>query len=291
METRQPKVIGARPFSCREFHHAETTCKLLITENMPGTPLARTPAKFLFLAVWNFGANALPRFCLQLIMQPVLELASEPIDRPGQRGVFIVGLAGVSGSGKSTMAKRVAARLNGQVISMENYSIVMNDLPPEHRAKQNYDAPHAIDVKLMERHIRDYAAGHSIEAPICNFAQHLNECNRREHIPAASLLIVEGILALHFAQLRQHFDLSVYLSAPDDICFHRRKVRDITDRGRSLDFILWQYQNNVLPAGREYVAPSKSFANVVLDSGLDLATVEKSLYDAILAKRAIAGVR
>jgi uridine kinase len=222
---------------------------------------------------------------------PVAELASESIERPGKRGVFIIGLAGVSGTGKSTMAKRVAARLNGQVLSMENYSIVMNDLPPEDRAKQNYDAPHAIDVKLLERHIRDYASGHSIEVPICNFAQHLNECNGREHIPAASMLIVEGILALHFAQLRQYFDLSVYLLAPDEVCFHRRKVRDITERGRSLEFILWQYQNNVLPAGREYVVPSKRFADVVLDSARDLTTVEKSLYEAIVTTRAVAGVR
>ena len=79
------------------------------------------------------------------------------------------------------------------VISMENYSIVMNDLTLEERAKQNYDAPHAIDVRLLESHIRDYAAGRAIEAPICDFAQHLRVRDRRELIPASSLLIVEGI--------------------------------------------------------------------------------------------------
>lgn len=208
-----------------------------------------------------------------------------------QGEIFIVGLAGPSCSGKSTVAKRVASRLNGHVISMESYSVVMSHLPLEERAKLDYDAPHAIDVKLLESHIRDYAAGTAIEAPICDFAEHLRVSDRREHIPATSLLIVEGILALHFAQLRPHFDLSIYLDAPDEICFHRRQVRDITERQRSLEFIQWQYENNVLPAMRQYALPSKGFADLVLDGNADLATVEKSLYDAITVKRPLAGAR
>jgi uridine kinase len=224
-------------------------------------------------------------------MQVVADLDAESIHRLGEQGVFIVGLAGASGSGKSTVAKRVASRLKGHVLSMETYSIEMNHLPLEERAKLNYDAPHAIDVKLLESHIRDYASGKVIEAPIYDFAEHLRVSNRREHIPATSLLIVEGILALHFAQLRQHFDLSIYLEAPDGVCFHRRKVRDITERQRSLEFIQWQYENTVLPAARQYLLPSKRFANLVLDGAADLATVEKSLYDAIVEKHALARVR
>jgi uridine kinase len=210
---------------------------------------------------------------------------------PIAEDIFIVGLAGASGSGKSTVAKRVASRLNGHVISMEVYSIEMNHLPLEERAKQNYDAPHAIDVTLLERHIRDYAAGHTIDAPIYDFAEHLRVSDRREHIPAKSLLIVEGILALHFAELRPNFDLSIYLEATDEVCFHRRKVRDITERGRSLDFILWQYKNTVLPAAKQYLLPSKRYADLVLDSSADIATVEKNLYDTIIEKRTLAGIR
>jgi uridine kinase len=210
---------------------------------------------------------------------------------PIPQHVFIVGLAGPSGSGKSTVAKRVASRLNGHVISMEVYSIEVNHLPLEQRAKQNYDAPNAIDVQLLESHIRGYAAGHPIEAPIYNFAEHLRVSDRREHIPAKSLLIVEGILALHFAQLRPHYDLSIYLEAPDDICFHRRKVRDITERQRSLELIKWQYENTVLPAARQYLLPSKAYADLVLESKADLPTVEKSVYDAIVAKIAASGSR
>lgn len=200
-----------------------------------------------------------------------------------------MGLAGASGSGKSTVAKRVGSRLKGHVISMEIYSVEMNHLPLEERAKLNYDEPYAIDMKLLECQIRDYAAGHAIEAPVYDFANHLRVSDQREHIPPTSLLIVEGILALHFAQLRQLFDVSIYLEAPDDVCFHRRKVRDITERQRSLEFIQSQYENSVLPAARQYLSPSKSFANLVLDSNADLATVEKSLYEAIVNRRTLAG--
>jgi uridine kinase len=205
--------------------------------------------------------------------------------------VFIVGLAGPSGSGKSTVAKRVAARLNGHVISMEIYAVDANHLPFEERTKRDYDAPEATDVNLLESHIRKYTAGLALEAPIYDFAQHLRVRDRREHVPAKPLLIVEGILALHFAALRPYFDLSIYLDAPEEICFHRRKVRDITERQRALELIRWQYQNYVLPAARQYLLPSKRYADLVVDSRPDLATVEQSLYDAITGKGALAAAR
>jgi len=204
------------------------------------------------------------------------------------QAVFTVGLAGASGSGKSTLAKRVASRLKGHVISMETYAVEMNHLPLEERAKLNYDAPHAIDMQLLESQIRDYASGKAIDAPIYDFEKHLRLSDQREHVPAKSLLIVEGILALHFPQLRPLFDLSIYLEAPDEVCFHRRKVRDISERQRSLDFILWQYKNNVLPAERRYALPSKRYADLVVESQAELPAVEKNVYDALMNKRALA---
>jgi uridine kinase len=150
--------------------------------------------------------------------------------------------------------------------------------------------PSAIDVRLLESHIRDYAAGKAIETPICDFARHSRAGHRSELVPVSSLLIVEGILALHFPQLRAHFALSIYLQASDEVCFHRRKVRDITERQRSIDFILWQWQNNVLPAKRQYVVPSSAFADSVLDADADLATVEKNLFNVVAGHWTQAGV-
>jgi uridine kinase len=219
-------------------------------------------------------------------------MVGKGLNRPArvsvQKDIFIVGLAGPSGSGKSTVAKSVASRLNGRVLSMETYALEMNHLPPEEREKLDYDAPNATDVRLLESHIRDYASGKAVEAPIYDFARHLRVSDRREHIPATSLLIVEGILALHFSQLRSLFNLSIYLEASEEVRFHRRKVRDITERQRTLDFIQWQYKNNVLPATRQYALPSKRYADVVLESDADLTTVEASVYDAIEERRAAA---
>jgi uridine kinase len=174
---------------------------------------------------------------------------------------------------------------------MESYSIEMNHLPIEERAKLNYDAPHAIDMHLLESQIRDYAAGKAIDAPIYDFAKHLRVNDQCVHVPAQSLLIVEGILALHFAQLRPLFNLSIYLDASDEVCFHRRKVRDITERQRPLEFILWQYKNHVLPATQQYVLPSKRCADLVIESKAELPAVEKGVYDAIVSRRAFAATR
>jgi uridine kinase len=204
--------------------------------------------------------------------------------------VFVVGVAGPSGSGKSTVAKRLAARLDGRVLSMESYAASVNKLSFDERAKQNYDAPEATDVALLESDIRDYAAGRAIESPVYDFGQHLRT-SRRERVAAGPLLIVEGILALHYDELRQHYNLSIYLHAPDEILFHRRKVRDITERQRALEFIQWQWENFVLPSNRQYVLPSKRYADVVIDSTPDLAMVEKSVEGAISQKQAKAMAR
>lgn len=197
----------------------------------------------------------------------------------------MLGLAGPSGSGKSTVARQLAARLNGQVLSMESYAISVNHLSYDDRTKQDYDTPQATDVELLEKDIRQYAAGHSIEAPVYDFGQNLRT-SRRQHVAAGSLLIVEGILALYFDELRQHYNLSIYLEAPEEVLFHRRRVRDITERQRGREFIRWQWDNFVMPSTRRHVLPSKRYADLVIDATADLAKVEKAVVDAVQQKSA-----
>ncbi len=174
---------------------------------------------------------------------------------------------------------------------METYSIAMNHLPLSERAKLNYDSPEAIDVQLLADHVNEYARGNAIDIPIYDFSEHLRVSDRQQHLPLKPLLLVEGILALHFAQLRPHYDLSIYLTAADDICLRRRQVRDITERQRPLELIRWQYENTVLPAARQYLLPSKVYADVVLDGGAEMAEVEASLVRAIEDKQALAAGR
>lgn len=202
-----------------------------------------------------------------------------------QGNVFVLGLAGPSGSGKSTVARALASHLNGHAISIETYAVAVNHLAFEERSKRNYDEPDATDAALLKSHISKYAAGHHIEAPVYDFAQHLRT-NRTEHIAAKPLLIVDGILALHFAELRPHYNLAIYLEAPEDVCFRRRKVRDITERQRAGDFIQWQWDNAVMPAAERYCLPSKRYADVVIDSTPAMAAVEKKITEAINQKKA-----
>jgi uridine kinase len=115
-----------------------------------------------------------------------------------RKRAFIIGLAGASGTGKSTVAKRLAARLNGYTVSMETYSLSTKGLSLEEREKLNYDEPDVIDVGLLRNDIRKYSAGKDIESPVNDFANHLRVCEFTEHVPASPPLIAKGILALHF---------------------------------------------------------------------------------------------
>jgi uridine kinase len=191
--------------------------------------------------------------------------------------MYIIGLGGPSCTGKTTVAKRVAERLNGQTISMESYYSDQSLVPMKERAQQNFDAPDSVDVDLLSRHIREFAAGNDIQVPVYDFAEHTRKSGRHELVRNTSLLIVEGILVLHWPELRDKFNLCVYLDAPDEVCFQRRKVRDIVERQRSYEFIVRQYQNSVLPMATKYVYPTKRYADVIIDAKQSIHAVESAL--------------
>lgn len=194
---------------------------------------------------------------------------------------FVVGLGGPSCTGKTSVAAQVAGRLGGRVLSMESYYRDLSDIPLEERANKNFDSPEAIDSSLIEAQVEEFAAGKDVHAPVYDFSAHTRDNKHTVRVTWAPVLIVEGILVLHWPELRAQFDLSVYLDAPDDICFHRRRVRDIVERQRSQDYILKQYEETVRPMAELYIRPTKGFADVVINSQKGLDLVEAELLDAI----------
>jgi uridine kinase len=194
---------------------------------------------------------------------------------------FIVGIGGPSGTGKTTVTKRVANALGAQVISMESFYLDLGSLPPAERANRNFDAPDAIDSALLFRSVQDFAEGKDIDVPVYDFAVHTRVPGRFEHVRNGPILIVEGILVLNWANLRERFNLRVYFDAPDEVCFQRRVVRDIVDRQRSHEFVQQQYRDTVLPMAIQYVYPTKRYAEVVIDARQKVDTVEKDLLSRI----------
>jgi len=170
--------------------------------------------------------------------------------------------------------------MKGRVLSMESYYRDLSHMAAEERPKQNFDSPDAVDHALLATQLAEFAAGNDVDVPIYDFSAHTRE-SRTTHVSWAPVLIVEGILVLHWPELRKHFDLSVYLDAPDEVCYHRRKVRDIVERQRSRDFILKQYEETVRPMAERYIRPTRSYADVVINSQKALSEVESELLAAI----------
>jgi uridine kinase len=189
---------------------------------------------------------------------------------------FIVGIGGPSGTGKTTVAKRVAHVLNARMISMESFYLDLSNLPPAERAHRNFDAPDAIDAPLLLRSVQDFSEGKDIHVPVYDFAAHTRVPGQFEHVRSGRILIVEGILVLNWTALRACFNLSVYFDAPDAVCFQRRIVRDIVDRQRSHEFVQQQYRDTVLPMAIQYVYPTKRYAEVVIDAkqGIDMVATD-----------------
>jgi len=179
---------------------------------------------------------------------------------------LVLAIAGPSCTGKSSLARRLSTRFGAGVLSLESYYKDLPNLSLDERSKQNYDSPASLDNSLLERHVADFIDGRAVDVPVYDFAVHRRIVGEHETLRPGSMLIVEGILVLHWASLRKLFDLSIYLDAPSDVCLQRRRVRDIVERQRSNDFILEQYEKNVEPMAELYVRPSRHYASNILDA-------------------------
>jgi uridine kinase len=182
---------------------------------------------------------------------------------------FVIGVAGGSGSGKTTVVRRIVESIgDGQVTVLDHdrYYRDRNDLRLEERAALNYDHPDALETDLMVRHVTALRAGQAIDAPVYDFARHQRTAGTEAFLPRR-VLIVEGILIFADASLRSLMDLKVFVDTDDDTRFIRRLQRDVADRGRTMESVIDQYLGTVKPMHLEFVEPSKRYADIIVPQG------------------------
>ena len=182
---------------------------------------------------------------------------------------FVIGVAGGSGSGKTTVVRRIVESIgDGQVTVLDHdrYYRDRNDLRLEERAALNYDHPDALETDLMVRHVVALREGRPIDAPVYDFARHQRQPDT-ETFPARRVLIVEGILIFADPALRGLMDLKVFVDTDDDTRFIRRLKRDVAERGRTMDSVIDQYLGTVKPMYLEFVEPSKRYADIIIPQG------------------------
>jgi len=182
---------------------------------------------------------------------------------------LIIGIAGGSASGKTTLANEIINKLNDPnitVIKMDSYYKSHSDMKPEERAKINFDHPDAFDVELLLKHLQLLKKGEAIEVPQYNYKTHLREENTITVAPY-KVIIMEGILAFAFEELRETFDINLYVDTPPDIRILRRLKRDMNLRGRTFESVDKQYHKTVRPMHLQFVEPSKKYADMIIPKG------------------------
>jgi uridine kinase len=181
----------------------------------------------------------------------------------------IVGVAGGSGSGKTTVVRRIVESLGPDEVTLldhDRYYRDRNDLRLEERAALNYDHPDALETDLLVSHVRELKAGRSVEVPRYDFTRHARLPETELFTPRRAV-IVAGLLVFTSAELRQLMDIKVFVDTDSDTRFIRRLMRDVADRGRTMDSVIEQYQSTVKPMHLEFVEPSKRYADVIIPVG------------------------
>ena len=195
--------------------------------------------------------------------------AAERIRGRGMENKFLViGIAGGTGSGKTTLMKNIISRFGDvvTVLSHDNYYRRHDELTYEERCKINYDEPAALETDLMAYHLDLLRKGESIECPVYDFTQH-NRSDETITVIPKSVIIVEGILIFENEPLRELMDIKIFVDTDADVRLCRRIKRDVNKRGRTLESVLTQYQETVKPMHEKYVEPSKKYADIVVPEG------------------------
>ena len=182
---------------------------------------------------------------------------------------LVIGIAGGSGSGKTTVSKEISKRLPADRVLILTEDAYYNDnsaLSMDERKKINYDHPNAYDTDLLIEQLQDLLDGKAIEMPTYNF-NILSRAKDTIHVEPADIIILEGILVLATEELREFMDIKLFVDSDDDIRFIRRLQRDTQERGRSIDWIISQYLATVKPSYKQFVEPSKKYADIIIPQG------------------------
>lgn len=183
--------------------------------------------------------------------------------------VTVIGVAGGSGSGKSTLVARLQEAFAGdQVVTLSHdyYYRAYTDLTFEERTRLNYDHPRSFETELMVEHVRQLKAGVPVERPVYSFVEH-NRTPERVQVTPSRVLIVEGILIFENRELRELMDMKVFVDTDADLRLARRLLRDVQQRGRTMESVVEQYVTTVKPMHDEFVEPSKRYADVIIPEG------------------------
>lgn len=183
---------------------------------------------------------------------------------------ILIGVAGGTGSGKSTFTNRIKGLFGSDVtvIYHDNYYRAHDEIPFEERKKINYDHPDSLETELLLEHLNELKAGRTVRCPVYDFSQH-NRSDKFITIEPNDIILLEGILVMADERLRELMDIKIFVDADADERILRRVQRDIKERGRDIDNIIDQYLTTVKPMHYMYVEPSRHFADIVINSGMN----------------------
>lgn len=196
---------------------------------------------------------------------------------------FLIGIAGPSCSGKSEVARRLSRILRAPVLALDHYYKDLQHIPFDERARTNFDSPDSLDAALILDHVRALKNGRAIDEPAYDFARHIR-AGFSQRIEPAEFIILEGLFALYWPEVRALLDERIYITADHGICLERRIYRDVRERGRTEESVRAQYEATVRPMCDRYVAPSRRHAAVVLTGTSPVKQSVRTLLDHIAGR-------
>jgi len=186
------------------------------------------------------------------------------------RKVFIIGIAGGSGSGKTRLSKNILKEIKDeqvQSISVDSYYKDLLHLTFEERSKNNFDHPNAIDFDLLYNNLKDIINNKTIYVPLYDYKNHTRKKNKSRKIKNVKVIILEGILALYDSNIRELMSMKIFVDTPSDIRLLRRIKRDVNKRARTIESVTEQYNNTVKPMFLKFVKPTKDYADLIVPLG------------------------